>query len=292
MEAKSLISSQNQLGESPLWSVEEQVLYWVDIYGKRIERYNPQTEERQTFHLPCQVGTVAFREKGGFILATDQGFATWDGKSEHVEWLLNPEKGKPFYRFNDGKVDPGGRFWAGTMYDGEQLDPRPTGSLYRLDPDMSIHTKATGVLISNGIGWSPDHRVMYYTDSVLKTIYAYDYDPASGEVANRRLFVHTPDEPGDPDGLTVDSQGFIWSARWNGWKVTRYDPAGRLEREIKVPTACPSSVMFGGSNLKDLYITSAWKELSPEERNVQPLAGNLFRISVEVQGLPEFKFAG
>ena len=292
MEAKSLIPSQNQLGEGPLWNVDEQALYWVDIYGKRIERYDPQTGQRRTFHLPCQVGTVAFRKKGGFILATDQGFAFWDGQSETVEWLANPEKDQPLYRFNDGKVDPGGRFWAGTMYDGPQLNPRPAGSLYRLDPDGSLHTKETGVLISNGIGWSPDHHTMYYTDSIRKAIYAYDYDLDTGEIANRRFFVHTPNEPGEPDGLTVDSQGFVWSARWNGWKVTRYDPDGKPESEIKVPTACPSSVMFGGSDLEDLYITSAWKELTAEERNFQPLAGNLFRIRLEVQGLPEFKFAG
>jgi len=292
MEAKSLVTSQNQIGEGPTWSVDEQALYWVDIYGKRIERLDPETGQHRTFQLPCLVGAVVLRQKGGFVLAADQGFAFWDGSSEKVHWLLNPEQGKPLYRFNDGKVDPGGRFWAGTMYDGPQLNPRPAGSLYRLDPDGSISVMETGVLISNGLGWSPDHRTMYYTDSVRKIIYSYDYDLSTGEIANRQDFIHTIDEPGEPDGLTVDSQGFIWSARWNGWKVTRYDPAGKPEREIKVPTACPSSVMFGGSDLKDLYITSAWKELTAEERNFQPLAGNLFKIRVEVQGLPEFKFAG
>jgi L-arabinonolactonase len=292
MEAKSLVPSQNQLGEGPTWSVDEQALYWVDIYGKRIERLDIETGQRRTFHLPYQVGAVVFRQKGGFVLAADQGFAFWDGSSENVQSLSNPEQGKPLYRFNDGKVDPGGRFWAGTMYDGPELNPRPTGSLYRLDPDGLITVKETGVLISNGIGWSPDQRTMYYTDSIRKTIYSYDYDVFTGEIANRKVFIHTVDEPGVPDGLTVDSEGFIWSARWNGWKVIRYDPAGKPEREIKVPTACPSSVMFGGRDLKDLYITSAWKELTAEERNFQPLAGNLFMVRVEAQGLPEFKFAG
>lgn len=292
MEARSMVNSQNQIGEGPLWSVEEQALYWVDIYGKCIERFDSITGVRHTFHLPCQVGAAAFRQKGGFILATDRGFAFWDGKSEAVNWLTNPEQGKPLFRFNDGKVDPGGRFWAGTMYDGPQLNPRPTGSLYRLDPDGAIFVKETGVLISNGIGWSPDHRTMYYTDSIRKIIYSYEYDQTSGEISNRQVFIHTADEPGEPDGLTVDSQGFLWSARWNGWKVTRYDPAGKPEREIKVPTACPSSVMFGGSDLKDLFITSAWKELSAEERNFQPLAGNVFKVRVDVPGLQEFKFAG
>jgi sugar lactone lactonase YvrE len=143
MEAKSLVPSQNQLGEGPTWSVDEQALYWVDIYGKRIERFDPETSQRHTFHLPCQVGAVVFRQKGGFVLAADRGFAIWDGSSEKVQLLSNPERGKPHYRFNDGKVDPGGRFWAGTMYDGPQLNPRPTGSLYRLDPDGLISVKET-----------------------------------------------------------------------------------------------------------------------------------------------------
>ena len=292
MEAKSLINSQNQLGEGPTWSVEEQALYWVDIYGKRIERFDPLSGQRQTFRLPCQIGAAVLREKGGFVLATDQGFAFWEGSSETVQWQSNPEQGKAHFRFNDGKVDPGGRFWAGTMYDGPQLSPRPTGSLYRLDPDGSMPVMETNVLISNGLGWSPDHRTMYYTDSLRRTIYTYEYNLPTGEIANRKVFIDTGDEPGEPDGLTVDSQGFIWSARWNGWKVSRYDPDGRLEQEFKVPTACPSSVMFGGSDLKDLYITSAWKELSAEERNFQPLAGNLFKIRVDIPGLPEFKFLG
>ena len=292
MDAVSIVPSQNRLGEGPIWSIEEQALYWVDIYGKCIERFVPQSNQRETFHLACQVGAAAFRKRGGFVLATDQGFAFWDGHSETIEWISNPERDKPLYRFNDGKVDPVGRFWAGTMYDGPQQHPRPAGSLYRLDPDGSISLRSSGVLISNGIGWSPDHRTMYYTDSIRKTIYAYDYDPVTGEIANRRNFAHTPDEPGEPDGLTVDNQGFVWSARWNGWKVTRYSPEGKLDCEIKVPAACPSSVMFGGSDMKDLFITSAWKELTAEERNFQPLAGNLFMVHVEVPGSPEFQFAG
>jgi L-arabinonolactonase len=292
MQAMSVVPSQNRLGEGPIWSVEEQALYWVDIYGKCIEYYVPHTNLRKTFFLPCQVGAAAFCKRGGFVLATDQGFAFWDGRSGTIEGISNPEKDKPLHRFNDGKVDPAGRFWAGTMYDGPQQHPRPTGSLYRLDPDKTIHLKESGVLISNGIGWSPDYRMMYYTDSLRKTIYVYDYDPGTGEIANRRNFVHSPDEPGEPDGLTVDSLGFVWSARWNGWKVTRYSPDGKVDCEIKVPAACPSSVMFGGMDLRDLYITSAWKELTAEERNFQPLAGNLFKATVEVPGLPEFQFTG
>lgn len=182
MRANSIVPSQNRLGEGPLWSVDKQTLFWVDIYGKCIESFTPQTNDHKTFQLPCQAGAVAFRKQGGFALATNKGFAFWDGISNVVEWVGNPEENKPLFRFNDGKVDPGGRFWAGTMYDGPSRHPRPEGSLYRLDHDKTIHRKETGILISNGIGWSPDHRIMYYTDSIRKTIFAYDYDLETGEM--------------------------------------------------------------------------------------------------------------
>jgi sugar lactone lactonase YvrE len=150
----------------------------------------------------------------------------------------------------------------------------------------------TGLTISNGIGWSPDNKTMYFTDSMPRTIYAYDFDPITGAIENRRSFIHTPDEPGVPDGLTVDSEGFIWSARWDGWKITRYDPDGKLEREIEVSAQRPTSCTFGGPDLDELYVTSASVGMDWMDRVKQPAAGNLFRIRVDVKGLPEPKFAG
>jgi sugar lactone lactonase YvrE len=166
------------------------------------------------------------------------------------------------------------------------------GCLYRLDPDGSVHRMETGITVSNGIGWSLDHKIMYFTDSLRYVIYAYDYDPVTGRIANRRPFVQLPAEQGVPDGLAVDREGFVWSALWGGWKVVRFDPEGKLEREIPMPVANPTAPAFGGPQLDELYITSARLGLSEDDRKKQPLAGNLFRLKTEVRGSVEPKFLG
>jgi sugar lactone lactonase YvrE len=195
-------------------------------------------------------------------------------------------------RFNDGAVDGEGRFWAGTM-NKDVEDPAVTdGCLYRLDPDRSCHKMGSGFTISNGIGWSLDQRIMYFTDTLRSVIYAYDFDPARGTIGNRRPFVRVPPEEGYPDGLTVDSEGCVWSALWGGWKVVCFDPRGRAVDEVRLPVSDVSSCAFGGSDLRDLYITSAWEELSAEERALQPLAGDLFRARLPVPGREESRFAG
>ena len=150
----------------------------------------------------------------------------------------------------------------------------------------------TQIGVSNGIGWSLDGKSMYYTDSPAKVIYAYDFDPLTGDIANRRPFIHTPDEEGFPDGLIVDSQGFIWSARWGGWKINRYDPTGKLERVISVPVEFPSSCVFGGEDLTDLYITSAWIDLGLERKDTQPSSGDIFLLKTDIKGRIEPEFCG
>jgi sugar lactone lactonase YvrE len=189
-------------------------------------------------------------------------------------------------RFNDGKTDPTGRFWAGKMGGGF------SNSLYRLDPDRSIHRMESGIGVSNGLGWSPDLKTFYYTDSPAGTIYAYDYDPVSGAIDRRRNFAVVPEGGGSPDGLAVDAEGCIWSARWGGWKVVRYAPDGQVMAEIAMPVELPTSCAFGGPNLDDLYITSAYVAVPADRRSAQPLAGDLFRIRPGVHGLPEPKFQG
>jgi len=285
-QVETVLNVQNILGEGPLWHPDEQALYWVDIEGHRFHRLTPATGQHEVFEVGLPVGTLAFRQIGGLILATKNGFAYWDEDKQSLEFFNDPETDKPDARFNDGAVDRQGRFWAGTLGDGSN------NNLYRLDPDGSLHTMETGLTVSNGIGWSPDNKTMYFTDSMPRMIYAYDFDAATGAIENRRPFIHTPDEPGVPDGLTVDSQGLIWSARWGGWKITRYDPDGKVEREIQVPAQRPTSCTFGGPDLNELYVTSASVGIDWLERVKQPEAGNLFRIHVDVKGLPEPKFAG
>lgn len=285
-EVERVLKIGNRLGEGPLWSVDEGALYWVDIEGNHLYRFRPAGGTLESFDTGLPVGALGLRASGGLVMATKNGFAFWDPQTVSLTFIANPEPDKPEARFNDGAVDRRGRFWAGT------LAPGATSSLYRLDPDLTVHTMETGITASNGIGWSPDNRTMYFTDTRRKTIYAYDFDVATGHISNRRSFVFTPDEEGVPDGLAVDSEGFIWSARWGSWKVSRYDPSGKLEREVRLPVQYPTSCAFGGDRLDELYVTSARTRVSEEQIREQPFAGDLFRLKTGTRGLPEPKFAG
>jgi len=291
-QVEHVLTVQNKLGEGPVWSAEEQALYWVDIENNSFFRYFPTTSKYESFDVGVPIGVLALRAAGGLVMATKNGFAFWDPKTQALQFLANPEADKPHTRFNDGAVDSQGRFWAGTMCGLPEICSAPEGSLYRLDPDGSVSIMETGIFIANGIDWSPDTKIMYFTDSTRHVIYAYDFDPATGAIENRRPFISTPDEIGVPDGLTVDSEGCIWSARWGGWKITRYDPTGKVEREIQLPVQCPTSCAFGGANLDELYITSAWNELSVEQKKNQPYAGDLFRVKTDTKGRVSPKFAG
>jgi sugar lactone lactonase YvrE len=215
----------------------------------------------EVFDVGVRVGVLALRSSGGLVMATKEGFAFWEPRTRALRLLVDPEAEKPSNRFNDGAVDCQGRFWAGTMREIPEQCSGPEGSLYR-----------------------------YLTDTLVHAIYAYDFDPSSGRIENRRPFISTPDEAGFPDGLTVDSEGGIWSARWGGWKVTRYDPTGKVEREIHLPVAYPTSCAFGGEHLDALYITSAWTALSMKQRKKQPYAGDLFRVNTGSKGLERPKF--
>jgi sugar lactone lactonase YvrE len=290
-EVEHVLSVNSELGEGPIWSAEEQALYWVDIRGKKFNRLFVKTGQHESFEVGQMLGVLALRAKGGLVLGVQSGFAFWDWQTKKLEMINDPENGRTDMRFNDGKVDPQGRFWAGSM----NLKPevgKAEGSLYRLDPDGSVHKMETGLAISNGLGWSPDRKTMYLTDSLRHVIYAYDYDAATGNIENRRDFIKSEDEWGVPDGLTVDSEGGIWSARWGGWKVDHYGPDGKKIEEIKVPVECPTSCTFGGENLDELYITSCWENFSSEQRQKQPQAGDIFRYRAGVKGQENTAFAG
>jgi len=290
-EVEHFLAVKNKLGEGPVWNPAEQALYWVDIESHCFHRLYPTTGAHEVFPVGLPIGALALRASGGLVMATKRGFAFWDWQ-KGLHFIADPEADKLHTRFNDGAVDCQGRFWAGTMCDPPESCDEPGGCLYRLDADESIYTMETGLTISNGIGWSPDHKLMYLTDSPLRMIYAYDFDAVTGTIENRRPFIHTPAEEGIPDGLAVDSEGFIWSARWGGWKVTRYDPTGKVEREIHLPVQYPTSCAFGGEHLDELYITSAWTALTEGQKQQQPYAGDLFRVKMDIQGLEQPNFAG
>lgn len=288
-EVEHVVSAQCELGEGPVWHPHEQVLYWLDIFQGRLHRYDPRKSDHTVTELGLVTSAMGLRAEGGFVMATKKGFACWNETDRRFTFIgdLDPDPSDDV-RFNDGKTDHQGRFWAGKM------SSQPQNSLFRLDPDGTIHRMEQGISISNGLGWSPDNRTFYFTDSLARIIFAYDFDPESGAISNRRVFARIPDAPGEglPDGLAIDREGHIWSARWGGWKVVRYDPQGRIMDEVAMPVEFPTSCAFGGENLDELYITSAWIECKPEDRASQPLAGDVFRLKVDVPGLPEPFFAG
>jgi sugar lactone lactonase YvrE len=292
MQPERVVASQSKLGEGPLWSATEQALYWLDIHRQRVERFHPVSGKHEVFEFDTAVTVLGFRKQGGFVAGTARGLGFLQLTNKSPQILASPEADKPHNRFNDGAVDPQGRFWAGTMYEGPDT-PEPTeGRLYRLDADFSLHIMQTGLTISNGLGWSPDLKTMYLTDTLRRLIYAYDYDAASGSIEHRRVFVDSTAEAGYPDGMTVDSEGGIWSARWSGSKITRYDPGGKVEREIRLPVECPTSCAFGGSTLTELYVTSAWTALGDEQRRQQPLAGDVFCLQTNIRGRVPWQYSG
>jgi sugar lactone lactonase YvrE len=239
--------------------------------------------------MPERIGCIALREGGGMIGAFMSGFKWIDPDMNAITPIVDPEPDRPGNRFNDGKCDRRGRLFAGTM-DNAEVDC--TGTLYRLDPDLSVHVMVTDVHLSNGLGWSPDDRTLYYTDSLRRTIWAYDYDLDTGAIANRRVFARVPDAAGVPDGLCVDAQGGVWSAHWGGWRLTRYAPDGRIDRVVEMPVPQPSCPAFGGPDLDVLYVSSAAIGMTPADFAKAPDGGGLFTLDVGVRGLPVHRFAG
>lgn len=287
MEVFNVIACQNILGEGPIWSPEEDALYWVDITGKKVQRFFPETRKYEFFNLTKKISVLAMREKGGFVCAAEDAFHFLDPAFNKLEMIAHPEQGKSEGRFNDGKVDRLGRFWAGTM-----TPQGASSALYRMDADLSIHRMAADITISNGIGWSLDNKTMYYVDSNRYVIYAYDFDIDTGSIFNQRDFLRFETSYGVPDGLTVDAEGFIWCAIYDGWKVIRIHPGGKIMEEIPMPVSKPSSVAFGGKNMDELYVTSISEGLNPNEKAEQPMAGDLFMFRPGVKGMAEPKFAG
>ncbi len=276
-EIEVVVGLQNELGEGPLWNVPEQMLYWIDHPAQKFFRYQPSSAAFETFLLDTRPGCLAFCESGDLVLGTSDGIAFWHKGT--LAYYPDRQAYRSTNRFNDGAVDRAGRFWLGTASDA------PDNHLYRLDADGTLQIMEEGIYISNGIGWSPDNKTMYYSDSGGGGIvYAYDFDLATGTTSNRRTFLPPTDTPAVADGLTVDAEGNVWIAFWDGWKVARFDPDGVLMTEIVMPVQRPTSCAFGGPDLSVLYVTSASKDLDCAE---QPLAGALFSIKTDTTGLPE-----
>jgi sugar lactone lactonase YvrE len=285
-----LLPVQNEIGETPIWVPKEQALYWIDYMQSKVYRFDANTGEYKVVAVKMPLTGLYPRAGGGWITVARTGIAFWEYHRNEFTFIVDPEAQNPALCCNDAVVDRQGRFLVGTM--NEQDEGSADGSLYRLDIDGALQKLDTGFAVANGIGFSIDGRTLYLTDMFHRQILAFDYDISTGTVHNRRVWVHVPETAGMPDGLIVDSEDFVWSAHWGGGRVTRYDPAGQIERVIRLPVANVACMGFGGADLDELYITTAWSELSEQERKKQPLAGDLFRIKTDVKGMPESAFLG
>ena len=275
-----VLDARAELAEGPCWLEDRERLLWVNIMAGHVHLLDPKTGENRTLDVGQPVGAAVPTDDGRVAIAVRDGFALLDLDTGRVEPLAAVERELPGNRMNEGKCDRAGRFWAGTM----ALDAhRGAGTLYRLDADGSVHPMLDGIGISNGLCWSADDRLMYYIDTLEKRVDVFDFDAEAGTITNRRPF-HVVEGDGFPDGMTIDAEGGLWVALWGGGRVLHLLPDGTVADAIEVPVSQTSSCCFGGPDLRDLYITTAWQHL-PEERR-EERAGGLFRCRPGVAGLP------
>jgi sugar lactone lactonase YvrE len=290
MDAELLLDAKATLGEGALWDSRRQRLLWVDIEGHTVHLFDPQTGVDEAIDVGQLVSTVVPRTRGGLMLGVHHGFAALDLSTRKLEVLADPESDVPENRFNDGKCDPAGRFWAGTYSLARKTE---AASLWCLDTDLSVRRMLEGVTNSNGIAWSLDGTTMYYIDTATRRVDAFDYRVETGQISNRRAVVVVPEELGKPDGMTLDAEGMLWVALWGGGRVTRWDPGtGKLLQTIHVPAARTSSCALGGPQLDELFITTARIGATEEELRREPHAGGIFVARPGVTGAAALEFAG
>jgi len=289
LTADCVLDAKAVLGEGPVWRAETQDLVWVDIESTRVCCFNPATGENQTWDVGEKPGLAVPTKQGDLILGTSVGFVRLDLASGVLSPIIDPEQDLPNNRFNDGKVDPEGRLWAGTM----GLDEAPNvGSLYRLNRNLSTDKLFDQVTISNGMAWTSDQKTFYYIDSPTRRVDVFDCDMAGGTVSDRRTAFGLPEGMGYPDGMCIDNEGMLWVALWQGWGVARFALGGALLAKVEVPVECVTSCCFGGENWDELYITTSSRDLDETGREEQPLAGGLFRCRPGVSGPPTNLFLG
>ncbi len=267
-------------GEGPLWHPDQRCVYWVDIPPGKLYRYDPATGQHGQVYEEAPLGGYTIQADGSLLLFLGKGeVRSWnDGE---VRTIIPELEGELDSRFNDVIADPRGRVFCGTM-----SSESHKGRLYRLDPDGSIRVVLEGIGTSNGLGFTPDRKQMYYTDSPALDIYLFDYDEETGEISNQRVFVHSDERDGVPDGMTVDAEGYVWSAHWGGSCVIRYAPEGVEDRRILFPAQQVSCVTFGGEDYADMYVTTAGGHRKDE---LGAGAGALYRLRLGIRGVPEFR---
>jgi L-arabinonolactonase len=297
-EIHCIISSKDKLGEGCLWDAESQCLWWLDIARPtRIQRLDPMTGEHRVWTSPLLLTAIARKKSGGFIVGGEDGVYGFDPATGATTLFCSPETNIVPNRMNDGACDPQGRFWIGSMMQnigpkGEDLDiTADTGKLFRVAADGSSDTFETKIGVSNGPCWSPDGKTFYFSDSKNQIIHAYEFDSINGSISNRRVFNDSKDY-GYPDGATVDAEGFIWSARWEGSCVVRIDPRGRIVRIVEIPATRVTCPVFGGADMDTLFVTTSRAHVDPATLARYPDQGGVFAFKPGVTGIVKNEFAG
>ncbi len=285
-----VIDAKASLGEGPCWDHQNQLLYWVNINDKRVCIFNPVTNENREIELNQLVGAIVPRTSGGAIVALENGFYSLNLTTESLKPIIDPEEHLPNNRFNDGKCDSRGRFWAGTM---DKSKPKDQGALYCLDLDMKVVKKVDKVGISNGMAWSLDNEFLYYIDTPTRKVVRFNFNIDVGEISNSTDIIHFPEDEGSPDGMTIDEEGMLWIAHWGGAKISRWNPnTGKQIQSIPIPALNVTSCTFGGKDLDELYITTARIGMSDKQLEEYPFAGGVFKIKPGVKGLHTNFFQG
>jgi sugar lactone lactonase YvrE len=294
MSTLEIIANDNNLcGEGPIWDTAHQRLYWNDMNASLVFQYDHQTSEHKTISTGLMAAGMTLNTDGSLLFAGFSGLHLWRAQAD-FKTLVTHHDGEELF-FNDILADEHGRLYAGTIYWGADGSMTKTGKLYRIDPDLSVHIMDGGFGMANGLGLSLDGKTLYFADSTARRIYAYQVDPATGNLSNRRDFVRVPVDEGMPDGVTIDADGFIWNAQWYGGQVVRYDPDGKVERRIQLPVTQIASLIFGGPDLNELYITTAgdnWPSpFMPTgyDPNKVACGGVLYRTKLDIQGRLDFK---
>lgn len=281
-----VIDSKSELGEGAIWNTRTGELLWINITGKILNFYNPKTENNKEMFTGQIIGTVVATETGKVLVALQNGIYNFNPDTGTKKLIIDPEENLPNNRFNDGKCDPAGRFWVGTM---STQNEKKAGALYRLDADSSIHKMIEDVSISNGIVWSLDKTKMYYIDTPTQKVVVYDYNNESGNISNVKVAIEISNDLGSPDGMTIDEEGNLWIALWGGSAVGCWNPeSGELLRTIEIPAKNVTSCAFGDDDLGTLYITSACIATTDEDLRKYPNAGGVFRIRPGVKGVEAY----
>ncbi|XP_067997139.1 regucalcin [Melanerpes formicivorus] len=296
IKIECITKENNEIAESPVWDEKESSLLYVDITGKKVCRWSSVTNQVQAISVGDLVGSVALWKSGHYVITLGTKFAALKWKEQVVTTITPVDNGKPNTRFNDGKVDPAGRYFAGTMPD--EVHPhmmeRKQGALYTLFSDHSVVKHFDQVDVSNGLDWSLDHKTFFYIDSLSYSVDAFDYDLQTGKISNRRSVYKLEKEENIPDGMCIDTEGKLWVACYNGGRVIRLDPeTGKRLQTLKLPVDKTTSCCFGGKDYSEMYVTSASVEMDKEYLARQPQAGRIFKITgLGVKGVPPYPFAG